>query len=98
MGKGMWTTIAVSKRTLAALERVRESMIAGDGNAVLPLDSRQCRSGQEDKRGRIGLDRVVRRLIADRLRWQRRRAKGKGGNGLPANDDQAGEITDHTGP
>lgn len=69
-----WTTVRVSKSTKAALERLRESMIASDANAIAPLDSEACMSGEHDKRDRIGLDRVIRRLIVDRKRWQRRRA------------------------
>lgn len=70
-----WTTIRVSAETKRMLEELRASLMVGNDKAALPLDSAPCRSGQDDTRDRIGLDRVIRRLIADRDRWVARRRK-----------------------
>lgn len=78
MAQSDWTTIRVSKDTLRQLEACRESMREGDDKAQFPLDSPAVMSGGEDKRDRIGLDRVIRRLLADRQRHADRRKTSAG--------------------
>src|SRR5215468_7164871 len=77
MAEVAWTTVRVSRDTLAWLERTREAMLAGGDSAVLPLECPAARSGKRDRRDRIGLDRVIRRLLADRQRWQERKVQSR---------------------
>lgn len=59
-----WTSIRVSTKTKAMLHDLREGWIANDNCTIAELGTAICRSGQPATNGDIGLDQVVRRLIA----------------------------------
>jgi hypothetical protein len=52
-------------------------MLEGEGEALNPLSGETCMSGGESKNYRIGLDRVIRRLILDRERWRERKRRAR---------------------
>jgi len=92
-----WTAIRVSDETKADLERLRETLIAGE-------DRTRCGRLDPDSRDRIGLDQVIRVLLAERSRWNERKkkaaakaraakktAKEKAEDGSPAGDLPAGQ-------
>lgn len=64
--EGDWTVIRVRRSTLASILRCREGML---------LAYEQGKAGwiQHDSRNRVGLDQIIRQLVAFRLRHARRR-------------------------
>ena len=78
---GSWTAVRVSGDTAAKLRMLREVWTENaDRITQAPLGSEETRSGNESKCDAIGLDQVIRRLIAlweDHL--ERSRKSGKAG-------------------
>jgi len=85
-----WTTVRVNRRTLASLLRVRESMLVAGEQGQREIDW--------DNRNRWGLDKVIRELIAFRLRHARRRAQYAARRTPEAGPVDVGAIVEGAGP